>query len=125
MVTIVSAVCSQPCSAGRRSPVDVTEDQRDLVAATSSYDQQPADELVQTARDLGQQLEYHAIIRGDDNCFYHAILDQVRNRPEVSRLIPHGVTESWALADHSSQRQAESDLCTVQRTVDADTGLLA
>ena len=40
---------------------------------------------VKTARDLGQQLEYHAITRLNANCFYHAILDQVRSRHEMRR----------------------------------------
>ena len=69
-----------------------------------------------TARHLGQQLEYHAITRGDGNCFYHAVLDQVRHRPEVSQLIPLEVVESGALADHLSLRQAV--VAHVRRAVD-------
>ena len=69
-----------------------------------------------TARHLGQQLEYHAITRGDGNCFYHAVLDQVRQRPEVSQLIPLEVVESGALADHLSLRQAV--VAHVRRAVD-------
>ena len=65
-----------------------------------------AREVVATARTLGQRLEYHTVTRGDGNCFYHALLDQVRNRPEVSELIPPRVSQSGALNDHLSLRSA-------------------
>ena len=109
----LAAGTAQPAA---EPPGNVADDQRDLPAATSCYDQRAADELVETARRLGQQLEYHAITRGDGNCFYHAVLEQVRNRPEVSRLIPLEVLESGALTDHLSLRQAV--VCYVRRAVD-------
>ena len=64
-----------------------------------------ARKIVANALDLGQALEYHEVTKGDGNCFYHALLDQVRNRPEISRLIRPIVAQSGALNDHLSLRK--------------------
>ena len=65
-----------------------------------------AREMVATAAALGERLEYRNITKGDGNCFYHALLDQIRSRPEVNRLIRREVAESDHLADHVRLRQA-------------------
>ena len=50
------------------------------------------------------------MIKGDGNCFVHALLDQVRNRPEVSQLIRKNVVESGSMTDHLTLRRAIVDL---------------
>ena len=65
-----------------------------------------AREVVATAAALGERLEYRNITKEDGNCFYHALLDQIGNRPEVNRLTRREVTGSYHLADHVRLRQA-------------------
>lgn len=65
-----------------------------------------AQDMVDTAAAFGEQLEYRNVTTGDGNCFYHALLDQIRSRPEVSRLLRPEVAGSDHLADHLKLRQA-------------------
>ena len=79
--------------------------QRKLPDPATSGVQLMAEQMVAAAAAVGEQLQYHAVTPGDGNCFYHALLDQVRNRPEVRRLVERNVAES-DLADHLHLRRA-------------------
>ena len=103
------------------APAVAREEQRAQPTTASPAAERMAKEMVTTARTLGEQLEHHAVTEGDGNCFFHALLDQVRNRPEVSQLIPQNVAASGALTDHLTLRRAVVDFARAK--VD-DPGLL-
>ena len=88
----------------------------DAPVMATSNDERMAREMVTTAGHLGEHLEYHAVTPGDGNCFYHALLDQIQNRPEVSELIAPGVAQSEHLHDHFKLRQGMVNF--VRETVD-------
>ena len=103
------------------APAVAREEQRAQPTTASPAAKRMAKEMVTTAHTLGEQLEHHAVTEGDGNCFFHALLDQVRNRPEVSQLILQNVAASGALTDHLTLRRAVVDF--VRAKVD-DPGLL-
>ena len=91
------------------APAVTREEQRAQPTTAISAAERMARQMVTTAGTLGEQLEHHAVTEGDGNCFYHALLDQVRNRPEVSELILQNVTASGALTDYLTLRRAVVD----------------
>ena len=103
------ATVEQRAQPAMAAPAVAREEQRAQPTTASSAAERMAKQMVATARTLGEQLEHHAVTEGDGNCFYHALVDQVRNRPEVSELILQNVTASGALTDHLTLRRAVVD----------------